>query len=59
MARAQEVGSHHGERTGVVVQQRISKLALQCDAAGVELWREVAAALEKMHPNHAAKQVSV
>lgn len=47
-ACAIEVERQHGDRAPVFVAERIGALALAGDAAGVEMWKAIAARLDQM-----------
>ncbi len=47
-ACAGEVQRQHGERAALHVAERIGALALAGDAAGVEVWKQIARRLERL-----------
>lgn len=49
MACALLVEKQQGKRAGVYVAEQIGRLALEGDAAGVAMWKEIAVALDRLN----------
>ena len=55
LACALEVERQHGRRAPVFVAAQIGRLALGGDAAGIEMWKQIAAALDRLSSRNAAR----